>query len=239
MNFKPDSENKCINKYCNDFNEHLVNIIRKHFKYKSKRVKSQILEKWITKDILNLMKMRDRAKSLMKKNRNKLNSKVETSLTADQLNTYFAREPKNLIQKKYLNCISNENETNFDLDLETPKFSISLMTEESILRKINKLHFNKSTGSDGIPTRFIKTFKHPILPFILHIFNTSITDGYVPQAWKIARVSAIHKSGSKDEECNYRPISTLPVFGKILAKHIQISISEHLNNYGLISQSQF
>jgi hypothetical protein len=215
MDFKPDSDNKCINKYCNDFNEHLVNIIRKHFKYKSKRVKSETLEKWITKDILNLMKMRDRAKSLMKtnpnlyddyvhlknatktlikrskrefickeiieckgdsrklwkilsplvnakKNRNKLNSKVETSLTADQLNTHFAREPKNLIQKKCLNCFSNDNETNFDLDLETPKFSIPLMTEESILRIINKLHFNKSTGSDGIPTRFIKTFKHPI-----------------------------------------------------------------------------
>jgi hypothetical protein len=35
--FKPDSQNDCLNEYCNDFNQHLINIniIHKHFKYKA------------------------------------------------------------------------------------------------------------------------------------------------------------------------------------------------------------
>jgi hypothetical protein len=40
----------------------------------------------------------------------KLNSKVETTLTADQLNTYFARKPKNLIHNKHFNGFSDDYE---------------------------------------------------------------------------------------------------------------------------------
>jgi hypothetical protein len=42
--FKPGSQNDCLNKYCNDFNQNLINIINKHFEYK-KRVKSETLDK--------------------------------------------------------------------------------------------------------------------------------------------------------------------------------------------------
>jgi hypothetical protein len=71
------------------------------------------------------------------------------------------------------------------------------MTEDSILKIINKLQAKKSTGSDGISVRFIKTFKFALIPYLLHIINISIGNSHVPQVWKIARVTAIHKSGPK------------------------------------------
>jgi hypothetical protein len=51
-----------------------------------------------------------------------------------------------------------------------------------------------------------------------HIFNMSILTGVVPSDLKIAKVIPIFKKGDKSECCNYRPISLLNVFNKILEK---------------------
>ena len=50
----------------------------------------------------------------------------------------------------------------------------------------------------------------------MHIFNLSLSTGIFPDKLKIAKVSPIFKNGEKDLFTNYRPISVLPCFSKIL-----------------------
>ncbi len=50
------------------------------------------------------------------------------------------------------------------------------------------------------------------------IINTSIVTGIFPASWKNAIVTPLHKKGNQDEISNYRPISLLPIFSKILEK---------------------
>ena len=47
------------------------------------------------------------------------------------------------------------------------------------------------------------------------IFKASIQEGVFPDCWKKANVLPIHKKESKNILKNYRPISLLPIFGKI------------------------
>ena len=65
------------------------------------------------------------------------------------------------------------------------------MTEDFILKELNRLDVNKSTVLDGLPARFIKDgaefLKTPITLFI----NMSITTGTVPEEMKSARVRPI------------------------------------------------
>ena len=48
------------------------------------------------------------------------------------------------------------------------------------------------------------------------IFKKCLSEGGFPKAWKFANVQPIHKENSRQIKCNYRPISLLPVYGKII-----------------------
>ena len=55
------------------------------------------------------------------------------------------------------------------------------------------------------------------LPLAL-IFNSSLQNRTFPKLWKVARVTPIFKSGQKTELNNYRQISVLSVFSRLLEK---------------------
>ena len=61
-----------------------------------------------------------------------------------------------------------------------------------------------------------------VIPCILkplkHIFNNSLQKGVFPDSMKIARVIPIFKTGDAQKFSNYRPVSILPQFSKILEK---------------------
>ena len=71
-----------------------------------------------------------------------------------------------------------------------------------------------------------------------HIFNNSVETGIVPEYWKSANVTAIHKKGSRQEAGNYRPISLTSVICKKMERLIKERLSTHLETNNLIGDSQ-
>lgn len=61
------NDKKDLNKSCNDFNQELHQIMNKELKIKSKRIKIQTKDNWISGDILLFMKNRDKAKRVLQK----------------------------------------------------------------------------------------------------------------------------------------------------------------------------
>ena len=53
---------------------------------------------------------------------------------------------------------------------------------------------------------------------LMYIINLSLAQGIVPKQMKIARVTPIYKSGDHALFTNYRPISVLPSFSKLLER---------------------
>ena len=53
---------------------------------------------------------------------------------------------------------------------------------------------------------------------LTRIFNLSFTSGMVPVELKISRVVPLFKAGHQSIFSDYRPISALPAFSKILEK---------------------
>ena len=69
--------------------------------------------------------------------------------------------------------------------------------------------------------------------------NRSINEGSIPTSWKHAIVTPVHKSGSKSDTSNYRPISVLPVFAKIQEKAVhEMVYSFLLKKHKLLSSYQ-
>ena len=84
---------------------------------------------------------------------------------------------------------------------------------------------NNSSGYDKISAQFVKDAREILCNPLAAIFHSSFKMGIFPAIWKIARINSIFKSGSKSDMGNYRPISVLSVFSRLLEKlgHDQVS----------------
>ncbi len=71
------------------------------------------------------------------------------------------------------------------------------------------------------------------------IIKCPITSGSVPEAWKRAEVIPIYKNGGKEEPLNYRPVSLTSVVCKMCERAIKEQWTKYLEDYKLISNSQF
>ena len=90
-------------------------------------------------------------------------------------------------------------------------------TEEEVLDLLLTVDTSKATGSDGISGRMLKSITYYIAHGLTELFNLSIRAGRIPQQWKTSSVVPIPKSSTNiDDPHNYRPISLLPVFSKLL-----------------------
>ena len=68
-----------------------------------------------------------------------------------------------------------------------------------------------------------------IIDPVVHLFNPSLRLEYIPGSYKCAKVNPIFKPGSKSEFTNYRPISLLSFFSKLLEKIIAQQIFRYFN----------
>ena len=54
----------------------------------------------------------------------------------------------------------------------------------------------------------------------LHVLNVSLTSGVFPDEWKKAKITPIPKINNPTRVTDLRPISLLPITGKILEKFV-------------------
>ena len=73
----------------------------------------------------------------------------------------------------------------------------------------------------------------------MHICNLSFSKGIFPFQMKIAKVIPIFKSGDKSQFNNYRPISVLSQFSKILEKLFHERLKTYIDKHVLRSDNQY
>ena len=76
-----------------------------------------------------------------------------------------------------------------------------------------------------------------VLPFRI-IFGNILSTATYPDIWKLANVTQIFKKGAKQLIENYRPISLLPLCGKLFEQIIFNNLYKHLTTHHLITKKQ-
>ena len=71
------------------------------------------------------------------------------------------------------------------------------------------------------------------------IYNRAIDLGVFPHLLKVAKLVSVHKGDSKMVASNYRPISLLPIFGKIFEKVIFSRLSSFIRKYDVLYKKQY
>ena len=113
------------------------------------------------------------------------------------------------------------------------------ISKNELLLLIDELNLHKSPGPDNIGPKLVRDAKHYLLEPLLYIFNKSFKNGYVPCQLKIAKVIPIFKKGSTTDPVNYRPISMLSVFDKLLEKLMYKRLIKFLTKNNILYGYQF
>ena len=174
--------------------------------------------------------------------------RINSTITSDKreiangFNTFFTNVAATLratLPKVYeaisakISCNGNDIST---MDI---KFVFRPATKGEALKVISSLKRSKSPGLDNIPPGIVKDATHEIIQPLLHILNLSLSTSTIPSELKVARCVPIYKGGNAKDLDNYRPISILPVFSKILEKVVYFQLYHYLENNKLLSPYQF
>ena len=92
------------------------------------------------------------------------------------------------------------------------------ITANELKEAFYPLKTNKSAGYDDISYNVVKNCSGELCDPLLHIFNLSYSNGIFPAGLKIGKVTPIYKAGNSSDLSNYRPISALLCFPKILKR---------------------
>jgi hypothetical protein len=172
-----------------------------------------------------------------------INSHVSESCRSDnlvtdvnELNDFFACLGLNTV--KHLPSSLNANYLQH-ITLNDKSFVLQDTNHAEVLLAGLSLRNKQSSGFDDLSPQLIRTVIHVLLEPLVHIFNLSFRSGTVPRKLKIAKVVPIYKSGDKALPVNYRPISLLPTFSKILEKLMYKRLVSFISKYNLLSNSQY
>ena len=97
----------------------------------------------------------------------------------------------------------------------------------------------KSTGFDNIDSYIVKQIAPQIVNQLANIFHKSFLTGIVPSKLKIAKVIPLYKTKDPALFSNYRPISLLPFFSKILERLMYNRLYNFLTEHNILSMNQF
>ena len=142
----------------------------------------------------------------------------------------------------YVNCatsVQHRPACNFkDLRVSSASFKFELLSDREVYNELRRVDTHKATGPDGIAPFIIKRLACILALPLTNIFNCSFLSGEFPESLKDATVKSIPKKDNPTELTDWRPISILPVFTKVLERIAHRQIVRHLKENELISRHQ-
>ena len=159
---------------------------------------------------------------------------------AEGFNSFFSNVAHNIINdlpkaatdssEGHHRYLKNKNNNNF--------FMCPVNTED-VIESAKSLKSKLSSGHDNISNKIMKESIQDIATPLALIFNLSIMTGKVPRNMKISKIIPIFKSGDSKILNNYRPISLLPVFSKLLEKIVHKRLMHFLNINNILYKHQY
>lgn len=218
----------------------LTNIIRKSKKDYYYKIldqhKSNIQGTW---KILNSIIKKGTSNINLPNHINKNNTIIDRPKEiADAFNDFFVNVGPNLAKK----IVEPNDKHGLDekvINMNPHSIFINSVDEHEILTIVNNLKNKKSTDHTNIDIILIKSIIETILKPFTYICNLSLQAGIFPDEMKIAKVIPIYKNGDKQLLNNYRPISLLPQFSKILEKLFMDRLDSFINKHHLLNKHQY
>ena len=118
------------------------------------------------------------------------------------------------------------------------RFSFRIITEKECLTLIKQIDISKSSAFSDINTKYLKD-AFLILPFeITYLLNQALRYSEFPDSWGCSIVTPIPKDGDFLDPGNWRPISQMPLTGRLLEKAVHTQLVYYMKSIGLLHKNQ-
>jgi len=111
-------------------------------------------------------------------------------------------------------------------------------TTEEIKSIIKSMKPKTSAGLDDVSSKLLKHCNDALIPPLVSIINKSLSSGLFPSALKVSKVYPKHKTGCQMTPSNYRPISLISTFSKIIERVVLNRLMDYLKENNLLTCSQ-
>ena len=152
---------------------------------------------------------------------------------AQEINNFFATIGKKLDTKFKEPVEIRDNEYQGEV------LEIDPISQVEVLDLIKHISMYKSSGIENISSRVLKDFLTLASREVTILYNRIITSCVFPDRWKIATVTPIPKVQNAQHPTDLRPISLLPIPGKLLEKYITKKITYFLEEKNYFDENQF
>ena len=117
---------------------------------------------------------------------------------------------------------------------EAPSYDVDRLSrfcvsESAVRAALKSVPVNKACGPDNVSARIIVECAEELVTPLTKICNASLRSGVFPERWKRANIIPIYKKGDKKVPSNYRSVSLLPLFGKILERIVYEQLYTHVS----------
>ena len=149
------------------------------------------------------------------------------AFTANDINNYFLSVLYNTVQSVLSTSLSP---LSYLLDCSEANFQMLTVDVDEVASILTILDPTRATGCDELSVRFIKACPLAMARLLTRVINQSISSCMFPSLWKCAVVTPVPKSKNNSALTNFRPISVLPVYSKILERVIHDQLVSYFCN---------
>lgn len=217
----------------NEVNKLRINLQKKFTQKKLQEVQGDGRKTW---KILNELCSRNikKTKQINKIRKQNSDQCVDDAEMAEEMNNYFTSIGQILASK-----IHHRPGLTFREEEEHDTIELEETNIEEIRNIISGIKNNCAPGMDGITKKDIETLFHIIGPTVVRLSNCVLESGQYPEELKIAKIVPIHKKGAHDVINNYRPISLLSTFSKILEKVLKTRLIQFIERHFKFDRNQY
>jgi len=154
----------------------------------------------------------------------------------EKLNMYFMNIMAELV-KQNINKGSYNNSRHKIKHCPNSIF-ISPLIEEEVVSLAKNLKDKLTAGYDDTPESLVKQCIQLIKGPLTHLYNVSLRSEVFPDECKLAKVKPLYKKGDRYDIQNYRPVSIISVFAKLLERLMFNRLTPFLHNIKILTDAQ-
>lgn len=170
--------------------------------------------------------------------RNSVSKLYDLEIPINNINVFFAR-----VAEVVLSSIRHTGYEPIDLLNLLPRpecsFLLEPTTPQEVMDTVRSLKNSNCLDIYGINAIMLKKIMELIAVPLSNLFNLCFSIGLFPDVLKVAKVIPIFKKGDISVLNNYRPISIIPIIGKLLEILIKNRLLYYFESNNLFNHSQF
>ena len=187
----------------------------------------------VIREIIGSKKQRDQLPEFFRSDGKIINDYLEI---ANGFNSFFSQIGPKLATEIDASDLTYDE---FLSECNPINFEFSKISEIDILNICKQLKPKLSSGADFISNKLLQQIAPIIITPLHYLINLSLETGFVPKEMKIAKVVPVFKDGDCHDYNNYRPISLLSSFSKLLEKIVARQIIGFLTANNLLYEHQY